>query len=61
MLLKDIERVKRKFRSYSELKKELGDLKLQMRTDSELVGQLMEEYKELRLRREGNLYLLIDV
>lgn len=49
----DIERVKRKFRSYSELKKEIGDLKLKMRTDSELMGQLMEEYKELKLRRAG--------
>ncbi|KAK9501772.1 hypothetical protein O3M35_012443 [Rhynocoris fuscipes] len=51
----DIERVKKKFRSYSELKKELGDLKLKMKTDSELMGQLLEEYKELKTQRAAGI------
>ncbi|XP_024084472.1 nucleotide exchange factor SIL1 isoform X2 [Cimex lectularius] len=52
----DIDRVKKKFRSYFELKKELGDVNMDMKTEIEVIGQLIEEYKDLTGRRhEGHV------
>lgn len=46
-LFQDIERVKSKFRSYSELKKELRKMEADVKTDSEILSETLAEYRDL--------------
>lgn len=43
----EIEKVKSKFRSYSELKKELRNMQADVKTDIEILSETIDEYKEL--------------
>uniref|UniRef100_A0A0A9WWZ0 Nucleotide exchange factor SIL1 n=2 Tax=Lygus hesperus TaxID=30085 RepID=A0A0A9WWZ0_LYGHE len=49
----DVDRVRKQFRSYSELKKELGEMKLNMKTGQEIISQLVDEYKDTTDKRSG--------
>ncbi|CAB0009914.1 unnamed protein product, partial [Nesidiocoris tenuis] len=49
----NVARVRKQFRSYSELKKELGEIKLNMKTDLEVLGQLIDDYRQTIDRRSG--------
>ncbi|KAF6208744.1 hypothetical protein GE061_014483 [Apolygus lucorum] len=49
----DVDRVKKQFRSYSELKKELGEMKLNLKTGQEIISQLVDEYKDTVDKRSG--------
>ncbi|XP_046382806.1 nucleotide exchange factor SIL1 [Ischnura elegans] len=44
--------VKKNFRSYEELKKEFKDLKLSIKTDSEIISELWERFKEVTQSKE---------
>nr|CAD7440389.1 unnamed protein product [Timema bartmani] len=59
----DIARVKQKFRSYEVLKKEFKDLKMAVKTDMELMHELLSKYKGLSAEAddEDKVTILTDL
>ena len=53
--------MKNKFRSIDELKRELQDLELNVRTDREILTQLLEKYRNPDLQTKDRISLLTDM
>lgn len=53
--------VKRKFRSYEELKKDMEDLKMNVKTDSEVLHELMSKFQDIQSQKPVYLYEQIDM
>jgi Mg2+ and Co2+ transporter CorA len=56
-----IREMKNKFRSIEELKKELADLELNVKTDREILTQLLQKYRDPALPPDSRSNLLTDL
>ena len=59
-MVKESEQTKQKFKSYKEIKSELGEVFMNVETDSEIITRLIEEYKVHTFDKDHNILKIFE-